>query len=246
MPFPNFSTAIDFSLPVPAPTRYCINQWMRRRLLCETAAIRRAGVAAIHLETVPEDVLALFFQRLNNLNHFLSFGAVCRRCAGNNCHCPILAGQTSRKVYPSWFCKFVLSSNPSSSSSATGTTCLAAAAFSLHPEKWATIFPSLFAPVDRDAHEWTRIKHDPLCEEHPYFSGQALWDGAPFGTILCVEGHRGSYSSRRSEQGSQKYFPERNDQNSPLNPYNFGSSPLFSRIAGVICSRHSRLDHALG
>ncbi|KAG9449488.1 hypothetical protein H6P81_009453 [Aristolochia fimbriata] len=284
--------------------------------LCETAAIREQASRQSLAETVPEDVLALVFRRLNNLNHFLSFGAVCRRlhgistkhktefmtklfpllviedylgyigiffgfpnhstrtfhrfvkvrdidpkfeCYGSS-HGWLIVGERERrgrrwnttlgkrkmrllnpvsgqqlslpdfswpdveKVYPHG-CKFVLSSNPSSSSSTTGTTCfVAAAAFSLHPEAMGYDFPLAFAPVDRDAHEWTRIKHDRFCEDIIFFKDKLYGIGAPFGTILCVEDIDEAIAAGRSGTGVTEILSLGwNDQNSPLNPYNFGS-----------------------
>ncbi|KAG9449434.1 hypothetical protein H6P81_009399 [Aristolochia fimbriata] len=173
-------------------------------------------------ETVPDDVLALVFRRLN-LDDFFRFGAVCLRLHGIStsyttdfmtklfpwlvtqnslghfaiysgvpnhstrtihdfvkirdidpkfeCHGSSLGQQLSLpdigwpdndRSYP-YFCKFVLSSNPSSSSAATGTTTcfVAATSFGIHlsPKDYTLAF----AHVDRDDHEWTRIKyHHPL------------------------------------------------------------------------------------
>ncbi|KAG9449487.1 hypothetical protein H6P81_009452 [Aristolochia fimbriata] len=274
--------------------------------LCETGAIREQASRQSLAETVPEDVLALVFRRLNNLNHFLSFGAVCRRlhgistkhktefmtklfpwlviqeCVGHFAICsgvpnhstrtihdfvkvrdidpkficygyshgwllvgehemhlnrskmrllnPVSGQQLSlpdfswsdlERVYPHFY-KFVLSSNPSSSSSASGTTCFVAAAVIV-----ALIgmdheyFPLAIAPVDRNAHEWTRIKHDSFCEDIIFFKDKLYGIGVPFGTILCVEDIDEALAAGRSGTGVTEILTLGwNDQNRLCSPYN--------------------------
>ncbi|KAG9449430.1 hypothetical protein H6P81_009395 [Aristolochia fimbriata] len=82
--------------------------------------------------------------------------------SGQQLSLPDIGWPDNEKWHP-YYCKFVLSSNPSSSSAATGTTTcfVAATAFGLHPPP--KDYTLAFARVDRDDHEWTRIKyHRPL------------------------------------------------------------------------------------
>ncbi|KAG9449483.1 hypothetical protein H6P81_009448 [Aristolochia fimbriata] len=271
---PNFSSAFEYFL------QRSVLQWMRGRPRAglEPSESRRSGSYNL-ADTVPEDVLALVFRGLNDVDDFFRLGAVCRGLHGistnyttefmtkffpwlviedtlwnfaifsgvpNPCtgtihdlvkvrdidpkfECygsshgwlilverkfgrngqrqwlrenkvsllnPVSGQQLTSLPDFGWpdvrislpsFCKLVLSSNPSSSSNATGTCFVVAAVLGRpYQEAMGKDFPLAFARVDRDDHEWTRIKYDCPCKDIIYFKDK-LYGITTFGTIICVE-----------------------------------------------------------